>query len=278
MKTIVVINDYTAEAEHAARLALKIAQKENAAIILANEIKAVAGEGLEKYAITGNKYENSSYDKRATDLLETLQSCKGERGQNKVDIEEIDISEFFVDGLSAFIIRNNIWMIVKGCRSVDDQADGLHINIQYVLNKVMCPLLLVPPGCGVRDFEQIVYMADLRYCRLPVVRYMAGFAEPYDANLYIDHLSAKGLPHMDEEYALRFFNREFKNKVKYERLFFNNIRERDIKKATDVIINGMHVDLLVFVNHRFHFEEILGSTIPDNLPEQISIPLLIFPY
>jgi hypothetical protein len=278
MKTIIVINDNTARADHAAMLALTIAQKANASIILANEVKVAAGESHEKHAITGNKFDNSTLDERHYGLLETLQSHNGQSGQNNIDIREIDISEFVVDDLSAFIIRNNIWLIVKGSRSFEGQAGGLQINIQYVLNKVMCPLLLVPASCKIKDFEHIAYIADLRYCRLPVVRYVAEFAEPYDANLYIDHLSAKGLPNMDEQYALSFFNDEFKNKVNYDRLFFNNIRERDIKKAVDVMINGMHVDLLAFVNHRFHFEEILGRMIPDNLPDHLNIPLLIFPY
>ncbi|HZY39612.1 MAG TPA: hypothetical protein VFE53_23310, partial [Mucilaginibacter sp.] len=96
--------------------------------------------------------------------------------------------------------------------------------------------------------------------------------------LYIDHLSAKGLPHMDEGYALNFFNDEFKNNVGYDKLFFNNIKERDINKAVDVMINGMHIDMLALVNHRFHFEQILGRMIPDHLPDQITIPILIFPY
>jgi len=278
VKTIIVINDNTAEAVHAAMLALNIARKENAGIILANEIKVAAGGGLEKQAITASRYQNTPADESHDGLLETLQSYNNQSGQNKVDIREIDISEFVVDDLSAFIIKNNIWLIVKGSRAFDDQVDGLHINIQYVLNKVMCPLLLLPASCKIKDFERIVYVADLRYCRLPVARYLVEFAQPYEANLFINHLSAKGLPHMDEKYALSFFKEEFKNKVNYDRLYFQNIRERDIKKAVDVMINGMHIDLLAFVNHRFHFEQILGRMIPDNLPDQITIPLLIFPY
>jgi len=45
-----------------------------------------------------------------------------------------------------------------------------------------------------------------------------------------------------------------------------------------VMINGMHNDVLVMVNHRFHFEEIIGRYITEELPENITIPLLIFPY
>jgi len=277
-KTIIVINDNTTAAEHAALLALKLAQKAGAGIVLANEITVTVGQSVVVHQ-SGVKEDGMSFGEEThNSLLELLQSHNGLSGQVKIDISEIDISEFVVEDLSRFIIKNNIWMIVKGTNSFRDQTDGLHINIQYVLNKVMCPLLLVPVNFSIKDFEHIAYIADLRYCRLPVLRYLAEFAASYQANLYIDHLSAKGLPHMDEKYALNFFNNEFKNKVSYEKLFFNNIRERNINKAVDVMINGMHIDMLAFVNHRFHFEQILGRMIPDNLPDHITIPLLIFPY
>jgi hypothetical protein len=277
-KTIVVINDNTTVAEHAALLALKLAQKAGAGIVLANEVKVAMGQSVVVHQ-SGVKEDGISFgEETQNSLLDLLQSHNALCGQVKIAISEIDISEFIVDDLSGFIIKNNIWMIVKGTSSLCNLSDGLHINIQYVLNKVMCPLLLVPVNFSIKDFGQIAYIADLRYCRLPVLRYLAEFAASYKANLYIDHLSAKGLPHMDEKYALNFFNNEFKNKVHYDKLFFNNIRERDINKAVDVMIHGMHIDMLAFVNHRFHFQEILGRIIPDNLPDQITIPLLIFPY
>ncbi len=276
-KTIIVINDNTAEAAHAALLALKMAQKLKAGIILANEVKVASGRARERQFAWKND-GIADQEEAAYGLLERLKEYNDQDGPDQLDIREIDISDFVVDDLSRFIIKNNIWMIVKGTHSFSGDANGLHLNIQHVLNKVMCPLLLVPAKFKIKDFEQIVYMADLRYCRLPVVRYLAEFAKPYQANLYIDHLSAKGLPHIDEKYADNFFTTEFKNKVNYDRLFFNNIRERDINKAVDVMINGMHIDMIAFVNHRFHFEEILGRMIPDNLPGQFTIPLIIFPY
>jgi len=278
IKTIIVINDNTSSTEHAALLALKLAQKIGADIVLANEVK-VADErvaGLHK-VIAGEP--GTSFAEQAPDsLLKLLQSRNHSSGHSSVSIVEIDISEFTVDDLSGFIIKNHIWMIVKGTDTMRGETGGLHINIQYVLNKVMCPLLLVPLNYLIKNFAQIAYMADLRYCRLHVVRYLCELGEACDASVYIDHLSARDLPHMDEKYANSFFNSEIKGKVKYDRLFFNNIRERNIGKAVDVMINGMHINLLAFVNHRFHFEEILGRMIPEQLPTQITIPLLIFPY
>jgi hypothetical protein len=277
-KTIIVINDNTSSAEHAALLALKLAQKIGANIVLANEVKVAAEDLVSVHQVAAKDPKTDFVADTSGTLLTFLQSESASSEHAEIGISQIDISGFTVDDLSGFVIKNHIWMIVKGTDTLLGKTDGLHFNIQYVLNKVMCPLLLVPANFKIKDFEQIAYLADLRYCRLPIVRYLCELAEACGASVYIDHLSAKGLPNMDENYADSFFNTEFKGKVKYDRLFFNNIRERNISKAVDVMIDGMHINLLAFVNHRFHFEEILGRIIPEHMPTQITIPVLIFPY
>ena len=111
-----------------------------------------------------------------------------------------------------------------------------------------------------------------------IVSYLTALAKPYGATLSIAHLSAKGIPDMEENYARAVFKEQVADHLNYNNLHFNNIKEKDLKKALDVIINGLHNDILALVNHRFHFEEILGRYITAVLPENITVPLLIFPY
>ena len=180
--------------------------------------------------------------------------------------------------MAAFIIKNNSWMMVKGMKkSAELIGETRSFNIHCVLNRVMCPLLLVPEKCRVKNLERIVYMADLRYCQLPVVKCLAHIARPYNAKLQIAHVSARGLPDMEENYARRFFSEAIGTAVNYDQLFFNNIKEKDLQKVVDVMIHGLSTDLLVLINHQFHFEQIVGRHITGRLPAFISIPLLIFP-
>jgi hypothetical protein len=274
MKTIIVIYDNSNEALHAAAIALKIAGKVGASLLIANESKITDRVTTSGLVMAGDNDEVTFADSPATGVAAYLASLT--ENQNKVDISEIEIADFSTDDLAKFIIKNNTWMMVKASKEFD--SDDLHINVQHVLNRVMCPLLLVPAKAQLKDFEQLVYIADLRYCRVAVVRYLAELAKPYHASVHVDHLSAKGLPHMEENYAVEYFDDTVKYNVKYQDIHFHNIKERDIQKAVDVMINSMHIDLLAIVNHRFHFEEILGRNIPHVLPAHITIPLLIFPY
>jgi len=279
MKTIIVINDNSTDALNAARLALSIAKKVNANLLIANESKVYEHITADGLILTSDNCVTLLTGDPTTSIVEHLVSFESTGDEFKPEISDMDISNFCVEDLAKLIIKTNIWMIVKGTREFgDNNMDDLHINMQYVLNRVMCPLLLVPSKFKIKDFERLVYMADLRYCRLHVIRYLVELGKPFGASVQIDHLSAKNLPHMEQDYAARFFNEEFKSNINYDWLFFDNIRERDIYKAVDVMIKGLHIDLLAVVNHRFHFEEILGRNIPQVLPEQITIPLLIFPY
>ncbi|MEO8886964.1 MAG: hypothetical protein ABI367_12940 [Mucilaginibacter sp.] len=196
-----------------------------------------------------------------------------------VTIEEIDISGMNETQLAEYIYVNQIWFIIKGIKTGDHANSGDHeLNIHTVLNRVRCPLLLIPENWVIKVPERLAYLADLRYCRLQIMRFLADFAKPFNADVLLAHLSAKGLPQIEENYALSIFNEEINGNVNYSRLLFNNIKQRDLNIAVDVLTHGMHNDMLVMVNHRFHFEEIIGRYLTNHLPANITVPLLLFPY
>ncbi|WP_295666529.1 hypothetical protein [uncultured Mucilaginibacter sp.] len=283
MKTIVVINDASQEAANAAKLALNIAQKVNANLLIANIFKEHAPvKAMEYVLVAVNDDEGVKFKSKPKSRPCLLSKLIFLNSQNKNDfkpqISDFNAAGFSENDMAAFVIKNNIWMMVKGMHeNVELMGETRKINIHFVLNRVMCPLLLVPAKYQVKDLERIVYMADLRYCQLPVVKCLASIARPYHAKLQIAHISAQGLPDMEKNYAMRFFSEAIGNVVNYDQLFFNNIKERDIQKVVDVMINGLNTDLLVLINHHFHFEQVLGRHITNQLPVYVTVPLLIFP-
>lgn len=277
MKTIIVINDNSTSALRAGMAALNIAERVNADLLVANELKVNEGAAINNEILAGIDCCQMLPEETESGLAWYLKCCSKSKGNSDSCIRELDISDFSETKLAELIIQNNIWMIIKGSEEYPEaNAVISHLNIQSILNRVRCPLLLVPEKFNLKNFEQIVYMTDLRYCRYDILGYLAQLAWPYRANIMVDHISAKGLPDMTQNYAVEVFS-EISGHVKYDKVYFNNIKERDIQRAADVIINGMHADLLTLVNHRFHLDELLGRHIPQILPDQITIPLLIFP-
>lgn len=279
MKTIIIINDSSSMAKHAAELALQIAMKINAKLLVANTvIKSSPNPVKELVLVSEGKDIETEETTGLAGYLGSLHHSDQAKSLFKPEIGEVDISEFNERDLIQLIIKNDIWLIIKGlAKTPMINHDAKAINIHSVLNRVNCPLLLVPAKFGLKEFERIVYMADLRYCRKQVLNQLVELAKPYHASLMVAHVSAKGLPHIEENYADAFFNESVANHVNYDRLIFNNIKERSSQGVLDIMENEMQIDLIAVVNHRFHFEEIVGRYISDVLPEHITVPLMVFP-
>jgi len=276
MKTILVINDDSFEAEHASKFALVIAQKVQADILLANR-QSETRKIIEK-VVAGNAQKNTGIEKGPHILHEHLSLLNDLSVGYLPSIKEVDITDLNETDLAEVINRNQIWLVVKGMTDIlPEELQKKQVNIDAVLKRVLCPVLLIPYAWSIRNIERLVYIADLRYCRMHIVKYLVEFAKLWQADLSIAHLSAKGLPNMEESYAQGIFSQEICNNVDYDRMFFNNIKERNMATAVDVMINGMQNDILALINHRFHFEEIIGNYITERLPSAITIPLLIFP-
>jgi len=159
MNTLLIINDNLTEAKHAAEFALAIAQKASADIILANNFVNISKNQEMVFAGDIKKIETDKNENLG--LLEHLTLLNETTANQPLKINEFDISDMDEAGLAAFINANQIWMIVKGMPHESDKvATPHHINVQTVLNKVLCPLLLVPADWKIKDVERMVYIAD----------------------------------------------------------------------------------------------------------------------
>jgi hypothetical protein len=277
MKTIIVLNDNSPADRHAAAFAILIAGKIQAKIVICHTSKVWEQEHQKVRVGTNFPVERREY------FINRIPDRAGEPshldGDNNLIIEEIIISDFNIPRFAEMVNKDQVYMLIKGLpRKAKKNDAGGKLDAYCVLNRVRSPLMLIPEDWPLKDLERLVYIADLRYCRMAVVKYLVELAKPFPASLTIAHLSAKGLPHIMEPYAQSIFSEEICSHINYDQVFFNNIQERDLIKAVDVMINGMHNDLLVLVNHRFHFEEIIGEYLGQSLPAHIAVPLLIFPY
>jgi hypothetical protein len=271
MKTILVINDHSQAAHHAVACAFHIAQSQHAHIILAN-ISAIPIP--EQYMVmAGNSKQMNVQFHQGPNVKPHPHQISDQSINFTPEISELDIVGWEATQLAGFINQTAVWMIIKGKPAADSD-----LAIHSVLNKVGCPLLLVPETWPIKKFERMVYIADLRYCRLQVMRYLAEMARSLGSTLSVAHFSLAGLTNIVDNYAQILFDGEIRRQVDYGQLVFNNIKERNLNTAVDIIVHEMRNDLLVMVNHQFHFEEIMGSNLPRQLPPVITVPVLIFPY
>jgi hypothetical protein len=277
MKSILVINDHSPAAFYAAKLALSIAQKMNANLVLLNIAIPVIVLPVSAYEYVPAGAETDFIEYPDIPLHEQLNRQNKTVENFQPDIISIDATVFSVAELAPVVNRGDIWMVIKGIPGDKTMLQKSALHMQAILNQLNCPLMVVPEQTAVRDFKQIIHTIDLRYCKLPVIRFLAALAKPYAAHLLIAHVPMNGLPDMDQSYALTLFNEEISPYVRYDKLYFDHIKEKNQERVFDVLANGMNTDLLAVVNNRFHFDEIIDEYKGQTLPARITIPLLVFP-
>jgi hypothetical protein len=269
MRKILFLSDGSEAAQNAAHLALHIAQKIKADLLVGQLNKVVTPH--KQLILVGDQHMQDD-QKSDTSLIPNLGLS-----DFQPNISYIDLTGFDGQKVAQLVIQQDIMLLIKGIKASDDGKIALEFNIHSVLNRVACPLLLVPDNWAHINFERIVYIADLRYCKFQVLKYLALLGDPYNASLLVAHISEKGIPDMDKNYAREFFDEVIRTNISYRRLLFDHIKEKNLLTATDVLIHGMNSDLLVMVNHHFHFEEIIGRYISHIMPQHVTIPLLVFP-
>lgn len=272
MKTILVIDDGSASAINAAHLAFNIAKHIVANLVLARICPVKQPSFSEALQLAGH-VATDAYIPGPLQGLPANSSAK--EGEHMPLIEELEVSSDTEAQLITYINKHCVWMVITGLP--ESAPFDRNVKLQAVLNRISCPVMLVP-GKFDGGFERLVYTADLRYCRLSVLKHLASLARTFQADLLLAHISAKGLPHIDQNYALTLFNNEISKKNGYERLFFINTKERDMLRAVDVMIHNMHADLLAVVHHRFHCEQLRTEGSDTSVPVQVGIPVLVFPY
>ncbi|HVW12487.1 MAG TPA: hypothetical protein VHB54_01620 [Mucilaginibacter sp.] len=274
MRRIIAFNDNTPEAENAMEFAISMAGKVAAEVWVLNLCGVPRQKEMEEISAVGNVLPGKASDVLADIDYLPYQFATDNMGVNVVNIDAAGYTE---KEICEMVIRERVWLMVKGVETHVTHESVSQVNVQSVLNRVASPLLLVPGNYMTRDFKNITYAVDMRYCRANVTRFLAELAEAYSANLIIEHLSASGLPPLDDDYAMSLFCDAISSKIKYENVYFNNIKERNLEVAIDVMVHSLHADMLALVNHRFHFEELFGMAIKNVLPGHIEVPVMVFP-
>ncbi|WP_184550654.1 universal stress protein [Mucilaginibacter sp. FT3.2] len=277
MKSVLVINDHSSASSYAAKLALAIAQKVKANLILLNVDIPVRILPVIEYEPAPESVYEDCRDSTEAPLIEQLRSQNQSRQSFFPDITVIDIPQFSDGEITQLLSKQEVWLVLKGIPGEDDFPSQSADTIQAILRKARCPLMMVPESSDIKGFEQIAYTADLRYCKLHVIRFLKELAATYEANLLIAHIPMSGLPDMKHNETLSIFNDTISTHIRYEKLFFDHITERNLDKVFDVLTCGMNTDLLAVVNHPFHFEEIVNQYKKYKLPSHITIPLIVFP-
>ncbi len=277
MKNILIFNDFSPEAEHATELALLLAGKTNTNLYVWNTFDKYENPVARELALAHANEEETEVTADNTSWILKLESKLNWKSGLLPVVKFIEGIDYGPNQVLPIVSKYDVGLLIRGIAG--DEEDTLHIENEALScsTKSGCPTLFIPEKFGYKVFEKIVYATDLRFCRHEIVAFLDQLAKPLNASLLIANISAKGLPYMEDNYARTVFADTVLNRGNQEHIYFSNIRERNIPRALDVLVNGMNNDLLVLVNNKFHFNELLGHDLPYTIPGNIHIPIMVFP-
>jgi len=275
MRNILLLIENLADAGALAKKALIVARQCKANLQLCHVVKNKVSSKLVVHLDDDELYfdENSGLD--IEEFAQQLINAKESAEVFVPAVSCLEISTFNPREISEMVVRHGIWLLIMDERQLNNPEDIVSENKALkIINSINCPVLLMPRDFDLDIFNKIAYVTDLRYCDLGVVRFLKAFNSP----VFVTHVTAPGLPGLDERYAQEILSEEICTKSNYSKLFLRNIKSEAVNTSLEYILDTIGIKMLALVNKKHKtFERLFGNS-PEGALSYHNLPTLIFPY
>jgi len=275
MRNILLFIDNVLESEGLAKKALKIANQCEANLHLCN----VSTSQVNKNVLIHHDHDDVLSDRQINaDIAGLAKQLKIDEQPGRAftpSIRCFELGSFNPRAIAEMVVRNNVWMIVIHERQLNHlkNIDSGNFALKVIEN-INCPVLIIPENFELSYFKKIAYVTDLRYCDFGVVN----FLKVFNAQLFVTHISAPGLPDMDDRYAQEILSDVVSVKANYLKMFLRNLKSKNIKASIDSVLDTLEIKMTALVGKKHQTFERLFDRFPEKIQIYHSLPTLIFPY
>lgn len=227
MKNILVLINPSAGAERIARLALKVAQQSGSNLLLCNTFELPMAKTL---VFAGNddtqwQQEPVLSVEALTDKLSYERQYRSNRAEHMPQINCLTKTDFNDDKVKKVVVDNQVTMIVTGIRDLLDLKTS---DLMQMVNKANCPVFVIPDNTSFSSLDSSAYLTDLRYCDIEVIKFLKAF----NSKIFVTHVSASGIPDMEDGYAQSLLSDAVAARLGYNKLFLRNVKGNNRKKTS----------------------------------------------
>lgn len=282
MKKILVLTDYSDNADHAAAAAIPLCAKLHANILLFNTFASqpVLSEfGGTPYAVEQMIWLDESKEK-ITYLKESLEKlvAKVQHGEHKPSIDCQREEGSLQYQLKFLLERKDIELIIMGARSGTTMEHLLiGSDTSTVINQTNRPVLIIPQSADLKKIKKVTIACDFDEGDLNAVHYLIKLGRLFDFHLEILHVSLWGHDDSREmEMKSKFVNRV--RRYRYPNLSYQDISGKELPARLNRHCEENESDLLVLVHdhHSFLSRIFKGSHTGEQLKHQ-QIPVMVIP-
>ncbi len=284
MKSLLILTDFSANANHAAESALMLSEKLQTNIVLFNTY--YNRPFIPNY--TGGPWATDEFSLRKDESNEKLNelglclqekiaqmanhtyvpevfyhSSNGPLGKNVINIEDSSHIELVVMGASSNANLNHVFY----------GSDTL-----AVIDTSKRPVLVIPENANLDDLAKVTFATDFEDDDMTAIHYVIKLGRLFNFRLEIVHVSLiedTGGAHPDE------MEMEFERKVnrlKYPGITYQYIKGKDVVNRLNKLCRANRSDMLVLMHSQHSlFSNILKKCTADKTQPNHQIPLLIIP-
>ena len=283
MKTILVLTDFTKAAQRAADMALIVAGKLKADILLLNSFVTVpvipsdeaANWQVQDYFIVRD-VSNDNLDKEKKRLERQLKKTFFEPGQPTIRVE-CDYGSV-VENTKKVLGKHSVSLIMMGGREKDDMPFLFGDTIKAIINHIKRPVLVVPSKTNIEKLHNATFATDLEDVDLRALNDLGKLSKALHFNIHVAHVSEPVLvPDFREEKAVTHF-RERVMALGLNNVSYHALRGDDIGDQLEKFNHSTHADLIAMVHQKHSFWWGIFNERPcQEMITHHHIPVLIYP-
>ncbi|UOE49783.1 universal stress protein [Mucilaginibacter sp. SMC90] len=283
MKTILVLTDFSINADYVAHYALELAQQLRANLLVCNVYQDNANE---------KSPDEKSWPLRAceeasiNDLGELTARLKARRNKQDISSDGFrpEILQCSLEGvvdqqLKVLTAKHDLLMAVISNHSANNLSGDFGKNhTKAIIEKAGIPVLVVPYQVRFKPYRNIVFASAMNADEIPVLRSLTDLAKHSDATLLLAHVAAVTSGTRRARSAFEAFCDQIPARINYPNISYANINAKDVARGLKETTADTAVDLLVLVHRRrSRFQQLFGGSITSKMLTRPYKPLLVFP-
>jgi nucleotide-binding universal stress UspA family protein len=271
MKTILVLTDFSINADSVAQYALRLAQKIEANLLLCNIYQLPDDDDAHQNPWPIKDCEKSVINNLGAQVAMLKTLLDKETGDSfKPDIEQCSQQGLIADALNKVATRHHIFMAVIGAH----HATGFfgNNNAWDIIENADFPVLVVPYQVRFKPFKQIAFATMMNYTDITVLESLAGLAKHSDSQILIVNIT----PDEKEASIIKEFFNQIPHEIDYPNITYQHIKRSDVVSCLKEL--NANTDLLVMVHRRrSYLQDFFSGSTTRKLTLNGDKPILIFP-
>jgi len=205
-----------------------------------------------------------------------IKNLKQDLGQSPL-ICEVAQNTSIIKGIIDRIRKGNIDLLVIGMKDEHSDRGFLSGNIaNKLIDKKLCPLLIIPPDYNYKKLKKIAYASDFESSDIIAIEKLSAIAEYYDAEIEVVHIPTK------EEYTamqqMEWFKELLEVQVQYKKISFHMVLANNIEEGLRMHIRDENADILGMLEreNKSVFAAVFNKDIVKKMESLATIPILCF--